>query len=187
MAFQFLGIRTAANSTDATYRASDWLTLYSGYHFSNRLIRSVQSGFATEQENNLHSGMAGVRLRPLKPLTVSLDGELGRADGPFTPISERNYHALRGRVDYRTRKLQLGVNYRQNYNNNSVSLSAHSARARNYGANASWSARPWLWVDATYTKLHLDTISGLAYFAGTPRPVFTQGVDSIYISQHPLG
>ena len=42
---------------------------------------------------------------------------------------------------------------------------SHSSRSRNYSADFSWSALTWLGVDASYSKLHLDTLSGIAYFA----------------------
>jgi hypothetical protein len=119
-----------------------------------------------EQENKVHSGLVGLRLQPLRPLRINLDAEIGRADRPFTPISERKYHALGARVQYKAGTLLLSAAYRQNYNFNSVSLATHSAKSRNYSADASWAPRGWLAFDTGYAKLHLDTISGLAYFAG---------------------
>ena len=180
--FQFLGIRTVSNATDLNYRLSPRLGVYSGYHFSNRRIRAANLDVRTEQENTLHSGLFGVRFSPVKPLAVNLEGEIGRADGPFTPVSERNYHALRGRVEYRRRTVQAGVNYRQHYNNNSVALSVHSMRSRQYGANLSWTPRDRFALEAGYVKLHLDTISGLAFFVAQPGPTLLQGRQSVYLS-----
>lgn len=188
--FRYLGIRTVANATDVTFRANKWLGFYTGYHFSTRRVRTVEGrsiasiGGQTnlyEQENNLHAGLAGIRITPVKPLAINLDGEVGRADGPFTPVSERAYHALRGRVQYRRRSVLLETSYRQNYNNNSVSLSTHSLRSRQYSASGTWTPRGWFALDAGYMKLHLDTVSGLAFFAGTP-PALFQGLDSVYVS-----
>ena len=189
--FNYLGMRAVANATDANYRAAKWLGFYGGYHFTDRTIRAVESFAlppvpgtrdAYEQENRLHAGLAGIRLLPFQPLSINMDGEVGRADGPFTPVSERNYHALSGRAQYRTRRLTLATAYKQNYNNNSVTLSTHSAKARNYSANGSWTARSWLALDAGYTKLHLDTVSGLAFFAGLPRPSLVTGQSSYFVS-----
>ena len=79
-----------------------------------------------------------MRFRPVKNLTANLEGEVGRADNPLTPVSDRNYHALNGRVTYRTRKLQLSTTYKQLYNVNApVAFSAYSSHSRNYTANAS--------------------------------------------------
>ncbi|MBI4877118.1 MAG: hypothetical protein HY822_20990 [Acidobacteria bacterium] len=171
--FRYLGIRAISNLTDASFRAHRWVTLYGGYHFSTRRIRSRErqsvgdfSGLAAaEQDNRLHAGLAGLRLQPAKPLRISLDAEVGRAGRPFYPIGERNYHALGGRIQYKTRNLQLTAATRANYNTNSVVLSAHSSRARNYSFDGSWTARSWLSLDAGYSRLHLDTVSGLAFFA----------------------
>jgi hypothetical protein len=170
--FQFLGIRTFTNSTDLNYNFSKAAGFFAGYQYSDRQIRSIeQSAFegtadrvAAEQSNQLHTGRVGVRLQPWKPLSVSLDAEIGRANRPIYTISEKNYHALGGRIRYKARNVQLSVLARTNYNTNSASLFAHSARSRTYSADASWTARPWLSFDASYSKLHLDTISGIAYF-----------------------
>ena len=105
-------------------------------------------------------------MRPIKNLTANLEGEVGRADNPLTPVSDRNYHALNGRITYRTRKLQLSTTYKQLYNVNApVALSAYSSHSRNYTANASFALKDWWSLDASYMKLHLNTIGGIAYFA----------------------
>lgn len=170
--FEFLGIRTLTNQTDLNYRASDALSLYSGYQFSNRKIRSVQQSTffgtadrsAAEQENTLHAGTFGLRLRPIKPLSVNLDAEIGRADNPFFPIAEKNYHALNGRVQYKAKSWTLTAFAKTNYNTNSVSLSAFASRSRTYSADLSWAPKEWFSVDAGYNKMHLDTAGGISYF-----------------------
>jgi len=121
--FRFLGIRTVTNSTDVNYRVRPWISFYSGYRFSDRRIRTVDSfsfpGFAGADtstytvDNNLHSGITGFRVRPWKPFSINLEGEVGRADAPMTPISDRNYHAINGRAEYRVRRVQLSTSYRQ--------------------------------------------------------------------------
>ncbi len=184
--FQFLGVRTISNFTDASFRAGRWATLYGGYHFSERRIRSRQreavGGFSdlvvAEQENRLNAGLAGLRLQPAKPLRISLDAEVGRADRPFYPVGERNYHALGGRVQYKSKTLQLSAATRANYNVNSAALSVHSSRARNYSFDGGWAPRDWFSLDAGYSKLHLDTLSGIAYFASG----LVEGQRSHYVS-----
>ncbi len=171
--FRFLGIHTTTNMTDTQYRMSDRFWLYTGYHFSTREIRSVESDkdpsfdpFVTAgyQENRQHSGVFGIRIKPLKPVTVTLDGEVGRADTPFFPVSDRNYHALGGRVQLKQKSVLLSAAYREKYNTNSVSLSAHSSRGRNYSFDASWAPAAKFSLDAGYSKMHLDTVSGIAFF-----------------------
>ncbi|HTM50295.1 MAG TPA: hypothetical protein VL285_16495 [Bryobacteraceae bacterium] len=188
--FQFLGIRTIANSTDVNLRVSPAVGLYAGYHYSTRLIRSTENfsfpefpgppeGVSARQDNRLHSGLFGVRLKPVKPLTVTLDAEVSRADRPFTPISDRNFHALRGRAQYKARTFLLSAAYRQNYNTNSVTLSNYSSHARDLAFDASWTPGNRFSLDAGYSKLHLDTVSGLAFFAAGTQ---YQGIRSIYVS-----
>ena len=142
---------TITNSTDVNYRATPKVGFYGGYHYSTRVIRSTENfrvpafdiaeGVTARQENHVHSGLAGLRLKPLTPLTITLDAEIARADRPFTPIADRNFHALRGRAQYKAKTLLLSAGDRQNYNTNSVSLTAHSARSRSAGTSSSRSRR----------------------------------------------
>jgi hypothetical protein len=171
--FQLLGIRTLTTSTELNYRVSPVFGVFTGYQYSNRRVRSVENldfgapspeRLEGRQTNNLHAGRFGVRFRPVKPLTFVADAEIGRADRPIYPTSDRNYHALGGRIRYRGRSLALGAFVRTNYNFNSVSLFSHSSRSRTYSADLSWSARNWVGIDASYSKLHLDTLTGIAYF-----------------------
>ncbi|MFN7922652.1 MAG: hypothetical protein U0Q16_21285 [Bryobacteraceae bacterium] len=172
--FDYLGIRTIANSTDASVRVSRWLGLQGGYHYSTRRIRSRQgekfddgtSDFLRyEQSNTLHAGSAGVRLQPIKPLTISLDGELGRADRPIFTTSERNYHTVGGRAQYRAKNLLLSASSRAQYNTNSASLFVHSAHTRSNSFDASYTVSRAVSFDAGYSKQHVDSLTGLAYFA----------------------
>jgi hypothetical protein len=62
-----------------------------------------------------------------------------------------------------------------------LTLTSFSSHSRNYFANFSWAARDWVALDAGYSKLHLDTLGGIVFFAGAPRA--RQGTaDSIYDS-----
>jgi len=185
--FEYMGVRTVANATDINYRVAPWIGFFAGYHYSDRLITTIDGGavtgpledFTYGRSDHMNSGILGVQLRPIKPLTIRLDGEVGTDNQPLTPISERNYHTLGGRADYRTRKLQLSASYSQVYNVNSPSpLTPFSSHSRDYSANASWSPKDRFSIDASYTKLHLDTVSGLAFFADS----LLQTFPTIYIS-----
>jgi hypothetical protein len=185
--FQFLGIRTIANTTDATYRVTNWWTLHGGYQFSNRRIQSIeQVSFANtpdavrgEQENTLHAGTFGMRLRPEKRLSILLDAEVGRSDRPFFPVSDKNYQLFSGRIQWKSKSLLLSAAARSNYNTNSSTLSAYSSRSRGYSADATWTPATWFSFDAGYNKMHLDTMSGIAYFSAGE---FIDNDRSVYIS-----
>lgn len=192
--FRFLGIFRVSNATDANVRVNKWLGFYAGYGYTYREVKTIE-GFGVAptppsdslQEfrnfNSLHTGTLGVRVRPLKGLTASVEGNIGRANNPFTPVSNGNYHAINGRVDYRTRNLQLGTSYKQFYNINSPgTLNGINSHSRNYTATASWAPRDWFSLDANYMKLHLDTMTGIAYFAGTGNRNTLQSAISFYRS-----
>jgi hypothetical protein len=189
--FQFLGIRTFTNLTDINYRPTKKLGLYGGYNVSQRRIRSTErtdfAGLAdtisAQQSNTIHAGLAGLRIRLANPLTLTLDSEIGRANRPIYPISERNYHALGARIQYKAKSLLISAFAKTNYNTNSVSLAYHSMRGRTYAADFSWVPAAWFAVDAGYSRQHLDTNSALAYFAAARlvtdrRSVYTSNIHS---------
>lgn len=169
--FEFLGIRTIANSTDVDYRPLGWLGVRLGYQYSTRRVRSIQSFNVvgvqplSEQENGLHTGILGVRLRPSKSLTMNFDGEIGRADQPFYPVSGKNFQAFRGRAEYRRGDFRFAGYVRTDYNVNSGSLYSFASRNRQYGADGTWTISRTFFIDAAYAKLHLDTLGSLNYFS----------------------
>jgi hypothetical protein len=175
--FEFLGIRTIANSTDAEVRLGRRFAVHAGHAFDTRRIRSVQGfelpGFPAspadrvpfEQTNRMHAGVLGFRIKPAAPVTINLDAEVGRADTPFYPVSERNYQALRGRIEFKRRNYRLAAYSRTYYNTNAASLANYASRSRQYGIDGSWTARSWLAFDLGYGKQHLDTLAALEYFA----------------------
>jgi len=106
----------------------------------------------------------GVRIRPIQPLTIVLDGEVGHTNRPFAPKSDKNYQALNARAQYKQKSLTLAAYAQSNYNNDSISLTAYSSHARTYAANVAWAPLAWLSFNADYVKLHLDTLGGLSFF-----------------------
>ena len=178
--FLYLGIRTVANQTDLNYQAAKWLGLFGGYHYSDGFIRSILDPTLPtyDQTSILNAGLFGVRIRPVQPLTIVLDGEIGHANHPFTPKSDGNYQALNARVQYKLKSLMLSAHAQSSYNNNSIVLTAYSSHARTYAANASWTPLRWLSFQADYSKLHLDTLGGLSFFDSGN---LTAG-ESLYIS-----
>ena len=192
--FNFLGVRTVANTTDLNYRATKWLGAYAGYSYSDRQIRDEEAfaipgvaGTASssfyQQDSHLNVGTLGIRLRPVKPLTINLEGEEGHASHPLTPVATRNYHTLGGRAQYRVPKLQLAASYRELYNENApISFLTYSSRSRQASVSGSWALQNWFSIDASYTRLHLDTVGGLEFFAGVNFSQLQAGLNSIYIS-----
>lgn len=189
--FQFLGIRLVTNSTDVRYRFSKKFDVFTGLRYADRRIRSTEAatngagvlnGLTAEQSNHIWAGAAGVNWLPINGLRVHLEGEVGRNSTPFAPISQANYHSLYGRTQYRHKTITLGAAYQQNYNNNSITITSYSSRARTWTADASWAPRSRVSFDASYSKLHLDSIGGIAFFAGAPVPALVTGLSSIYVS-----
>ena len=95
--------------------------------------------------------MAGVRIKPIKPLTINLEGEVDRSSHPLTPQSPAHFQTINGRVSYRLKKLQLSGQYKEIYNANpQFGFLLSSSHSRNYNAGASWAPKDWFTLDASY-------------------------------------
>jgi hypothetical protein len=175
--FTLLGIRTFANSTDAEVRVRKVFAVHAGYQYSDRRIEVVDGSQPAGQPaptppanspiaqfNHLQDGILGFRFRPVSGLTILADGEIGRTDQPYTPISDKNYTAFRGRVEYKRKTYRLDAFAKTDYNTNSTSLTAFASRSRNVGADASWTPNAWFAIDASFAKLHLNTLGGMNFF-----------------------
>jgi hypothetical protein len=188
--FQFLGIRLITNSTDLHYRVSKKLDFFTGYRYASRQIRSIQSEtdpatpFSNQlytQYNHLQAGVAGLNWMIAAPLRLHLETEIGQNDDPFSPVSDKNYHTINGRLLYKKKSIFASAGYKQTYNNDSITLTSYSQHARTYFGSFTWTARDWVSLDAGYSKLHLDSLGAIAFFSGSPRASEQTG-DSIYIS-----
>lgn len=188
--FQFLGIRLITNSLDARYRFSNRFTAYGGYQYSDRQVRSIEDGalegsplggIQAEQTNILQAGIVGFNWNPISPLRIQGEAEIGLNNQPYYPIAPRNTQGLSARTSYQVKQVRLSGNYRQYYNNNSIQISAFSSRSRTFSTAGSWAPNEWFSLDGSYSYLHLDTIGGIAYFAGSPAELIT-GQNSVYLS-----
>jgi hypothetical protein len=186
--FQYLGILLITNSTDLRYRVTKKLNFFGGYRYSDRVIKSIEDfatvgnpfgGITAQQSNVLHAGVGGFNWLPVKDLTIHAEAGIGHNNNPFAPISLKNNSLVNTRANYRKKSYSLAGGYQDNYNNNSIAITAYSSHARIWTANGSWHAKPWLSVDASYSKLHLDTEGGLAFFAGAS---LITNQESLYIS-----
>ncbi len=185
--YNYLGIRTVANDTSLNYQILPLWGVMAGYHYSDRLITS-QSEFTfagatssnpAEQSNQLRSGEMGMRFAPWKPLSVLFSAEIGTNSHPFTPIATADYHALSGRVQYRAKAFRLTGAINANYNANSVSLTSYASQSRTYSLNGSWTPRDRFTIDAGFTRAHIYTIGGIAYFLDQQ---LIQNQSSVYLS-----
>ncbi len=175
-----LGVRHISNATEVNFRPVPKFGLYGAYRFSTRRIRTREffqfpgSDFEVppaDQENDIHSGVGGFRWRPIRGLRISFDAEVGRADRPLTPISEREFHNETARVQWRKKAFVFGASFKSAVNDNSASLINHSYTSRQFGVNASWTQKDGSFtIDANYTKLDLNTASGIFNFLQATEP-----------------
>src|SRR5208283_4214485 len=86
---------------------------------------------------------------------------------PFAPKSDQNYHTLAGQLRYQYKTLRLSAASHADYNTNSTVFTAFSSQSRVNSGSASWIPRAWLSLDTSYSKLHLNTVGGIAYFASS--------------------
>ena len=104
-------------------------------------------------------------------LRVSFDAEKGRADRPFTPRSDKEFHTENARVQWRKDDLRIGFQFKNQANDNGASLLGYSARGKQYSVNASWTpASDRVLFDLSYSHLDIDTESGIFNFLEAVEP-----------------
>ena len=172
--FEHLGIRHITNASEVNLRAHRKLGLYGAYRFSRRRIQTRENFFTTgfdfigdlfEQSSDINSGVGGFRWRPRPELRVSFDAEFGKADLPFTPRSEKQFHSETLRLQWRKKGFLLGGSFKSRDNDNSATLINHSSTSRHFGFNGSWThPESRFTLDGGYTKLELDIASGIFNF-----------------------
>ncbi|MGA3187456.1 MAG: hypothetical protein ABSF22_10140 [Bryobacteraceae bacterium] len=187
--FQYLGIQIFSNTTDLMFHPKKWFSVHGGFEYSDRHINSVQGQSNLgdpapdqapyEQSNQLKAGAFGFRLKPVKDVTISADAEVGRQNKPIYPISDGNYQAFRGRIEYKKKQFRLAAYGKTDYNINSDILTSYASHERTYGGDGSWITNSWFSIDASYTKLHLNTLGGINYFS---EGIDISGESSYYVS-----
>ena len=194
--FSHLGIRRISNAGEASYRALKGVSLYGGYRFSTRRARSSDAlrfadfGFGRELksvDNQFQSGAAGLRWLPGRNLRASFDFEVGRADRPLTPTSERRFHNQSARFRWRARDVTLSAYFKNRVNDNPTELLAYNSKSRSQGVHASWlNPDTGMILDAGYSLLNMDVSTGildLFEFSGEPerlRSVYASSIHNLH-------
>jgi len=171
LTFEDLDIRHITNATEASFRPVEQLSVYGAYRYSSRRVGTRAAfefpDFVFEQElfevdNNVHAGAAGLRWLIKKELRASVDFEVGRADQPLTPVSDRNFHNESARLQWRKQAWTVTGFFANRINNSPSALTEYSSESRRAGFHASWADpdRPFT-LDGGYTWLHLDTAAGI--------------------------
>ncbi len=172
-----------SNAFDLNYKVNNWLGLNSEYRYTARMIdnNTIRTGTTNSRDINsfhdhLNEGTLGFRLKPMKQLTFNADASLGRDNGAYTPTSPAHFHNIRARLDYRAKKVQFGLTYRQLYNLNAplsvassstgqllvgAQLDYYASHLRDFSAHTSFEANRRMGFDLSYSKTHLDTLANL--------------------------
>jgi hypothetical protein len=176
-----IGDQRFSDALDLNYRLTKWLAMNAEYRYTarwliNNLIRSgtTNSKDLNSLANHLNSGTFGIRVKPVKTLSLDVDTTIGRDNSPLTPVAPAQFHNIRARADYRpTRRLRFGGSYRQIYNLNAPDPvvftstygppppSYYASHSRDLAANASLAVSDNWSLDFSYNKLHLDTFANL--------------------------
>lgn len=171
VSFEHLGIRRLSNATEANFRPAKQWSIYGAHRFSTLRIRSREAlrfadfEFGTELkgvDNGIQAGAGGLRWIPGGGVRASFDFEVGRADRPLAPTSERRFHNESARLRWRRKALSLSGFFRRRVNDNPTDLLAYSSKSRVQGVQASWTVpESGLVLDASYSLLELDVSTGI--------------------------
>jgi hypothetical protein len=200
-----IGDQRFSDALDANYHLTKWLGLNAEYRYTARWLidNLIRSGTTNSKDlntlnNHLNAGTFGVRVKPLKGLSMDVDATIGRDNSALTPVAPAHYHNIRARADYRpSKRLRFGAAYRQVYNLNAPQpvvftsafgpppASYYSSHSRALSGTSSITLSNNWSLDVTYNKIHLDTFANL--WAEEPAPnsvtiVSVPGYISRYVS-----
>ena len=176
-----IGDQRFSDALDANYRVAKWLGVHAEYRYTARwLIDDLYRTGTTNNHdvnslsNHLNAGTFGIRVKPLKTLSLDVDATVGRDNSPLNPISPAHYHNIRARAEYRQNKrLRFGAAYRQVYNLNAPDpvvftstygpppASYYASHSRDLSFSSSFTLSNHWSLDASYNKRHLDTFANL--------------------------
>lgn len=178
--FEDLGIRHVTNATEVNFRPVKQVGLYGAYRLSERRVETRTAfefpSFEFEEplagvDNTVHTGAGGIRLMPAKGIRASFDAEVGRADQPLTPTSNKNFHNESVRFQWRGNGTTLTAHFKNRINNNPTALVEYSSETRTAGFQASWSRPDGLvTIDGGYTFLAADSSAGVFNLLSTATP-----------------
>lgn len=183
--FEHLGVRRLSNTSEANFRPTRHVSLYGAYRASSRRVSSSEvtrfpwaefSEELTSIDNSIRSGSTGLRLLPGYGIRATLDFEVGRADRPLTPISERRFRNESGRVRWNSGGFTASGHFRNRTNENPTTLLAYSGRSRSRGVQVSWadSASGFV-LDAGYNLIGLDISTGILNLFAASDPLSERG------------
>jgi hypothetical protein len=198
-----IGDQRFSDALEANYRVAKWLGLHAEYRYTarwlvNNLIRTgtTNSKDLNKLNNHLNAGTFGIRIKPLKPLSLDVDTTIGRDNSPLNPISPAHYQNIRARAEYRqSKRLRFGAAYRQMYNLNAPDPvvftstygpppnSYYASHSRDLSFSSSFTLSNHWAVDASYNKRHLDTFANLWSEQPAPNSVTIVSVPG-YISRY---
>jgi hypothetical protein len=176
-----IGDQRFSDAVDANYRLTKWLGLNAEYRYSARWLidNLIRTGTTNSRDlntlnNHLNTGTFGIRLKPIKPLSLDVDVTDGKDNKPLNPISPAHFQNIRARADYRyNKRIRFGASYRQMYNLNAPApvvftsaygvppASYYASHSRSLSGNASIALSNHWSLDVAYNKLHLDTFANL--------------------------
>ena len=198
-----IGDQRFSDSLDANYRVAKWLGLNAEYRYTARWLINdlIRTGTTNSKDlnvlnNHLEAGTFGIRVKPVKPLSLDVDATLGRDNATLTPIAPAHYHNIRARAEYRqSKRLHFGAAYRHMYNLNAPAQTVFtstygpppaayfSSHSRNLSANSSITLSNNWSLDVSYNKLHLDTLANLWSEQPAPNSVTIVSVPG-YVSRY---
>jgi hypothetical protein len=195
-----IGDQRFSDSLDANYRIAKWLGVHAEYRYTARWLvdNLIRSGTTNNKDlnklnNHLNAGTFGIRVKPLKPLSLDVDATIGRDNSPLNPISPAHYHNIRARAEYRqSKRLRFGAAYRQGYNLNAPDPvvftnafgppppSYYASHSRDLSFSSAFTLSNRWSLDASYNKRHLDTFANLWTEQPAPNSVTIVSVPGNY-------
>lgn len=208
---EVLKYRRISNTVEGDFDINDRYSVRFGYRYGSRWLEKFVGGYnlaaayapkvadsTFEEEYEQHAFFGGIKARPLKDWTLSLDVERGTADGIFTRTGVYDYTNVRARSRYsfnRNFRLNLGLITKNNATPSEIHFEGTTLpyddfgveyKSRAFTSSLDWTVNPRLSFSAGYNYNWLDSDAVIRYsYTGVPcTPPFTGNVCTLGRSQY---
>lgn len=187
--FRLTKYRRFTNLIEADFQVSRQFAFNVGYRHTDRMVnlgaldRNVVNGVVGLNEdeeftNTTNTVIGGTKIRPTHNWTIFADFEHGKADTPFTRLSNGKFTNFRVRTKASIKNFALGASYISKDNDNpglsncgcTIPATETIAKVKNrvFNTNIEWTPMPALTLSSGFTYNHLDSVTDIIVPVGAP-------------------
>jgi len=193
--YRVTDFRRYTNTIEGDYQIKNWVGVHFGYRYTSRRVElagydqrlpSAPTFIAEEEDNQTHTLIAGMKIKPAKFWVLFWDLEHGSADNVFTRVENYKFTNFRVRTRLTFDKVIFNFSGISKDNTNptrsdilGVDFGAIT-KSRVFSGNVDWNPIPEFAFSSGYTYTHQTSSASIAINT----PTRTQGISQFFVRDH---